>query len=75
MTVTIFTADGAQFPVEGDRAQDVLLILDLPKMSPWIKVRTNYGWEWIDRAQIVRVKVFEQKKIPSEGDEQISRRL
>ena len=59
MTVTIFTADGAQTPVEGDYAQEVLLMLDLPMKSPWLKVKANFGWEWIDRDKIVRLKVFE----------------
>ena len=59
MTLTIFTTDGSQTPVEGDYAQEVLLMLELPMKSPWLKVKTSFGWEWLDRDKIVRVRVFE----------------
>jgi hypothetical protein len=60
MTVTIFTADGAQTPVEGDYAQEVLLMMDLPMKSPWLKIKATHGWHWIDRANIIRVKIFDK---------------
>lgn len=59
MTITIFTTDGAQTQVESEHAQDVLIRLELPIKSPWLKVKANHGWHWIDRDKIVRVKVFE----------------
>ena len=59
MTLTIFTTDGAQTQVEGDYAQEVMLMLDLPMKSPWLKIKATHGWHWIDRDKIVRLKVFE----------------
>ena len=58
MTITIYTVDNDSIGIE-DHAQDVLLMLELPIKSPWIKVKTKYGWLWIDRSSIVKVKVFE----------------
>ena len=58
MTVTIYTLDKDPIGIDAD-AQEVLLRLDLPVKSPWVKVKTNYGWLWIDRSSIVKVKVFE----------------
>ena len=59
MTVTIYTT-GDPFTIEGDYAQEVLIMLELPMKSPWLKIKTNYGMEWIDRAKIIRVKVLDK---------------
>ena len=58
MTITIYTVDNDSIGIE-ECAQEVLLMLDLPMKSPWLKVKTKYGWLWIDRGSIVKVKVFE----------------
>ena len=58
MTLTIYTVDNDSIGIE-DYAQDVLLMLELPIKSPWLKVKAKYGWLWIDRSSIVKVKVFE----------------
>ena len=58
MTLTIYTVDNDSIGIE-ECAQEVLLMLDLPMKSPWLKVKTKYGWFWIDRSSIVKVKVFE----------------
>lgn len=58
MTVTIFVGTGEQITVEGDSAQEVLLMLELPMSSRWLKIKTSYGMEWLDRAKIVRLKIF-----------------
>ena len=58
MTITIYTVDKDPIGIDED-AQEVLTMLDLPMNSHWIKVKTNYGWLWIDRSSIVKIKVFE----------------
>lgn len=58
MTVTIYTT-GDPFTIEGEYALEALLMLELPMKSPWLKVKTKYGMQWIDREHITSIAVSE----------------